>query len=330
MYSMAMRRSLTRSLSCGAFLCLAAATPAYGQPVTASGPLLAGNTPAGYVRDVSIVARKWTSAIRFQFELPLGGDDGKAAILRGVIDLKQEDTAVLARTCKDTRLLETEVTSDGFVIEMLPNTEGRVVSRSDRGIVIWVGPPTDRTMGEERLLPSAALVAECPAKPAVKDEDKRETTYLSCEPFIVYARPDNDCSNSFEVTAARSLTAKMGDDGWYRIAYGDFSGYRWLGFARNAPKCTEPPLSEMHGVAGNSVGGPPPCRQARLPGGAVLRAADHKTVLLTVRRDFEAKVCETDHPFESDVEIPSGWGNVNVRGFFDGSPLPPLSPAKPQ
>jgi hypothetical protein len=309
----------------GALLGVLLAPNAFAQPLTVTGSLMVGDKPTGHLEDVELVARRWTSGTRFQFELPAGGDgDEKTAVLYGTIDTRQPDTYVAARVCSDVALSSTGKGSDDFAVTMLAYTEAQLVSRSDRGAVIKVPDPTGDTVERERLLPAAALATQCPD---TTDAQPPEGTRLACEPFAFHSRPD-ETSASFEITAVSRITAKAGKDGWQLVVFDDFHGFRWRGFARVPPKCDETGQggdieNEGHGIGSR-------CQQALLPRGAMLRASDRKTLLLAVRRDFETQLCSTKQPFEWEIDLWAGTGLATVRGFFDGSPLPPPGPASPQ
>lgn len=301
-----------------ALLALAApAAPAFGQPVLVTGPLRSGDATVGYVEGVRVAAPEWKPGTRLRFELPLGGDDDRAAVLHGVVDAADEGAVILGWVCSETRLLEVERSSDGFAVTALAGIELELAAGERRGVVVRVPAPVPTTTAEQRLLPLAALRAQCPEKPGPARPD------LECQPFALHSRPEEQAA-SFEIAAARRVVARAGRDGWFQVEYDDFNGFRWLGFARAEPKCAEVPKAAggLAGVGLSYVAQPEPCRQALIPRGAVLRAADRKTPLLTARRDFEARLCTTERAFEWEVELTANEGEVQVRGYFDGSPLP--------
>lgn len=287
------------------------AATAHSEPLSAHGPIFAGDQEVGRVADAPITIARWLSPKKASFTVAVTGDDGGAARVHGILHLDNPKTWLKAHVCQETRLSKSGM--DSFELWMLPDTEAVVVSRAPRGPLIRVRPPVVNDLDEEHLLPIAALGGDCRLPPT-------RSKYLVCEPFMLHGLPDPN-ARSYTIDSARAVRATARKEGWYRVEVDDFEGFRWHGFAQQAPKCSvPPPAGPATGVPGVSVHVPgPQCWDARIPRGAVLRAAKGGVRLLEVTREFQARLCDAG-PFEWEVELSIGWGSLSLNGIFDGSP----------
>lgn len=300
---------------------------AHSEPFTANGRIFAADQEAGWLADAPINISSWLSPQRARFTVAVEGNDGVAARVHGVLRLDHSETGLTARVCQETRLSEGGLGS--FEISMLPGAEAAVVSRAPRGPLVRVRPPVVNDLDEDHVLPVAALGRDCRLKPTIS---KSLSKSLQCEPFMLHSRPDPS-ARSYTIDSAAAVRATARRDGWYRVEVDGFERFRWHGFARQAPKCSEPARGTGSGQLGQSIGPPgPPCWEARLPRGAVLRVANGGFRLLEVTRELEATICGTERPFEWEVKLSIGWGSLGVLGSFDGSPRastggePPVRP----